>query len=140
MFKLLDGREQLYQWDSNRQLIVNDNSITEVHFCNKTDDCSLVVTVKDGIADIPNVLLQNSYPIKAYAYINDGYTKIEQCFKVKARTKPSDYVYTETEVKRYEDFDTRIAALEEQQLTSDDVEGMITEALNSIEVAEGGAY
>jgi hypothetical protein len=33
-------------------------------------------------------------------------------FDVIKRPKPIDYIYTETEVKRYEDFESRITALE----------------------------
>ena len=32
MFKIYDGREQFYQWDLDRKLIVEDAAITEVHF------------------------------------------------------------------------------------------------------------
>ena len=43
MFAIADGREHFYQWDLNRRVVVDDPTITEVHFCNRTDDCSLVV-------------------------------------------------------------------------------------------------
>lgn len=101
MFKLLDGREHLWQWDLDRQIAVSDSTVTEVHFCNKTDDCSLVVEVVDGIANIPNILLQQPFDIRVYAYCA-CYTKVEATFKVKARTQPSDYVYTETDVVRWD--------------------------------------
>ena len=42
MFKIYDGRSEFYQWDLNRKLIISDPTIDEVHFCNKTDNCSLV--------------------------------------------------------------------------------------------------
>lgn len=100
MFTLEDGREQLYQWDLDRRIIVNDEKICEVHFCNRTSDCSLVVEVIDGYANIPNILLQDARPIRAYAYCDDKYTLTEQQFSVKARTKPSDYLYEETTVIR----------------------------------------
>ena len=112
MFTLEDGREQLYQWDINRRIIVNDPNIGEVHFCNHISDCALVVQVKDGLADIPNILLQDARPIRAYAYMDDSYTLTEQQFTVKARTKPCDYVYTETEVIQYSALDERIRAIE----------------------------
>lgn len=125
MFKLQDGREHLYQWDINRRVIVEDPTIDEVHFCNKTDDCSLVVKTYtddtyDGkvYADIPNILLQNDFPIRVYAYCNDGYTKIEECFKVKSRTKPSDYVYEETTVVR---IDTLIDKAEQAITTASEL-------------------
>jgi hypothetical protein len=118
MFKIYDGREKFYQWDIERQLIVEDPSITEVHFCNRTDSCSLVCEtyVEDGVTlvNVPNVLLTTDWKIHVYAY--DGkHTKHDECFEVVSRTKPSDYVYTETEVKRYEDFENRITALEEKE-------------------------
>lgn len=111
MFKLYDGRNELYQWDLNRKVIVEDPEVTEVHFCNKTDDCSLVVQVKDGMADIPNILLQDTWNIRVYAYC-DEYTKVEESFKIKPRTKPSDYVYTETEIFQYSSVDKRMTELE----------------------------
>ena len=40
MFKILDGREYFYQWDLNQKLIVEDDSINEVHFSNRTDGWS----------------------------------------------------------------------------------------------------
>lgn len=97
MFKIEDGRESFYQWDIDRKLIINDSSIAQVHFCNKTDDCSLVVEVKDGLADVPNELLQSDWSIRVYAY--DGkHTKHSATFKVISRTKPADYIYTPTEL------------------------------------------
>lgn len=117
MFTLEDGREQLYQWDLDRRIIVNDPKICEVHFCNRTSDCSLVVKVYTDdtyktYAAIPNILLQEARPIRAYAYCDDKYTLTEQQFTVKARTRPDDYVYTETEILQYSTLDERIRALE----------------------------
>lgn len=130
MFQILDGREQFYQWDVNRKLIVLDDDIAEVHFCNRTDDCSLVCEVYniDGIhlVDVPNILLQNDWRINVYAY-DGNYTKHSQCFKVVKRSKPTDYVYTETEIKRYEDLEERISTLEESGVS----EETITNAVNA---------
>lgn len=98
MFKIADGREHFYQWDLDRQVIVEDSSITEVHFCNRTDECSLVVEVVDGLANVPNILLQNSFDIRVFGYDGKA-TLYDEKFKVKPRTQPSDYVYTETVIK-----------------------------------------
>lgn len=106
-FKIVDGREYFYQWDLNRQIIIDDPAIKEVHFCNRNDDCSLVVEVENGIANVPNILLQKSFSIRVFAY--DGHaTLFDKVFEVKARTRPSDYVYTETEVKRLEDVEEKL--------------------------------
>lgn len=104
MFKIEDGREQLFQWDTDRRLIVRDAAITEVHFCNRTDECSLVCEtyVENGqtLVNVPNILLQTDWRINVYAY-DKNYTKHYAVFNVVKRTKPADYVYTETEVLNY---------------------------------------
>ena len=98
MFKIADGREQFYQWDLDRQVIVEDPSVVEVHFCNRTDDCSLCVEVVDGLANVPNILLQRSFNIRVFGY--DGKATLhEKTFKVIPRTQPADYIYTETVTK-----------------------------------------
>jgi hypothetical protein len=94
IFELLDGRQHLFQWDLNRKLTVKNETIKEVHFCNRTSDCSLVVEVVDGIANIPNILLQKNFDIKVYGYDGEA-TLYEGSFAVKARTRPTDYVYSE---------------------------------------------
>ena len=101
MFKIQDGREHLWQWDSNRKVIVNDPNIKQVHFSNNVNPVAYVVEVKNGLADIPNILLQGSFNIVCYGYI-DEYTKVEQTFTVTPRNKPTDYVYTETDIIRWE--------------------------------------
>lgn len=115
MFTLYDGRNELYQWDLDRKVIVDDPTITEVHFCNRTDECSLVVKTytENGTlyANIPNIILQSYYDIRVYAYCSN-YTKVEETFKVKARTKPSDYIYTETELLTVKDVEKRMDELE----------------------------
>jgi hypothetical protein len=46
------------------------------------------------------VLLQTAWDIRVYGFTGD-YTKVEKRFKVVARTKPTDYVYTETDILNY---------------------------------------
>jgi hypothetical protein len=105
MFRIEDGRDSFYQWDSNRRLIIEDNSISEVHYCNKTDDCSLVTEVYEDngkyYSNVPNILLQTDWAIKVYAF-NRDYTKHCKTFKVNARTKPADYIYEETELRTWQ--------------------------------------
>jgi hypothetical protein len=116
MFRLEDGRSQFYQWDLNRRLIIADNDITQVHFCNRTDECSLVCDAytENGIrlVDVPNVLLQSNWRINVYAFDKE-YTKHNAVFTVVARTKPADYVYTETEVHTWNELDAKITEVQE---------------------------
>lgn len=117
MFKIYDGREKFYQWDLDRQLIIEDPSVTEVHFTNRaTNDAYVCETyVEDGktLVNVPNILLQTNWRIQAYAY--DGkHTKHDICYEVVSRSKPVDYVYTETEVLSYENLANEIEQLREE--------------------------
>ena len=126
MFTLKDGRDFMYQWDLDRQVVVDDPSIVEVHFCNRTEDVSLVVEVVDGLANVPNILLQSSFDMRVFGYDGKA-TRYDAVFKVKAKTKPSDYVYTETEIKSYEYLENKIREIEEQGWSNEIVEKSVTE-------------
>lgn len=116
MFAIYDGRKEFYQWDLNRKLIVDDKTIDQVHFCNKTYDSSLVCLVyeQDGknVVDVPNVLLQENWRINVYGYDKD-YTKHSEIFNIVPRTKPDNYVYTETEVLNYNTLLDRVNKIDE---------------------------
>lgn len=113
MIEVLDGL--LYQWDSGRKVQLNMSGVSEVHFSNFATDNALIVAPyeKDGaiIADIPNILLQKAYTIDIYL-VQGEQTVYKHKLPVNARPKPSDYVYTETEVQSYRALETRLAALE----------------------------
>ena len=126
MFRIADGREHFYAWDLDRQVVVDDPSIVEVHFCNRTEDVSLVVEVVDGLANVPNILLQSSFDMRVFGYDGKA-TRYDAVFKVKAKTKPSDYVYTETEIKSYEYLENKIREIEEQGWSNEIVEKSVTE-------------
>ncbi len=134
MFKIYDGRKEFYQWDLDQRLIVLDPTVKEVHFCNLTGDCALVCEVYDEgeqrIVNVPNVLLQKNYPIRAYAHC-DCATISSQTFNVIPRSKPTDYVYTETEVRRWDEFYKRLDELELGARAIIDVEVLPTEDINS---------
>lgn len=115
MFRIYDGRNEFYQWDLNQKLIVEDSTITEVHFANcLCANAQVVETFTEGeltLANVPNILLQEDLDINVYAY--DGKkTKHAERFEVNKRTKPADYVYTETEVKNWEDVTAKVDTLE----------------------------
>ena len=158
MFKIYDGRECFYQWDLNRQLVISDPAIKQVHFCNRTSDCSLVVETYELngllVADVPNILLQTDWDVRAYAYDGNA-TLHEQWYEVKARTKPTDYVYTETEVLNYNTLLERMDAIEDEigevvkdyleenpvevDLTGYATEKYVDDAISAIELTPGPA-
>lgn len=138
MFKLLDGRIELYQWDLDRKVIVSDPTIHEVHFCNKNSEHSLITEVYElegqRVADIPNILLQDIWPIKAYGQCGECYVKAATTFNIVRRAKPDDYVYTETEIFRVEELVAQLVADWEERVienTSEEVEKAVKEILGS---------
>lgn len=108
-----ENGNQIYyftQWDLNRNLVLYlqdyDLSILpEVHFCNKKSTEALVVKPsihnnqeKAIIADVPNILLQQPYPISAYVYMSnvkndEQKTVVATTIIVNARVKPASYIY-----------------------------------------------
>ena len=124
MFKIYDGRSQFYQWDIDRKLIVEDASINQVHFCNRTDTCSLVCDVYDEeglrLVNVPNILLQQDWRINVYGY-DSNYTKHCEIFNVVKRSKPENYVYTETEIHHWEDLEARIDEIEKNGISDETV-------------------
>ena len=128
-----------YQWDIDRKLIIEDNSINQVHFCNRTDSCSLVCEVYEEngqrLVNVPNVLLQNDWRINVYGY-DKNYTKHSAVFDVVKRTKPADYVYTETEVKTYTELEERIDKIEETSVSEEKIGEAVEKYLdeNNIQV------
>ena len=121
MFRIYDGRETFYQWDLNQKLFVDDVTVNEVHFCTRACNEALVVEVYelDGVrvANVPNVHLQKAFDLLVYAYCIDANgeaTKHCKTYKIIERSKPTGYIYTETEVKRYEDLEEAIAAVAEE--------------------------
>ena len=120
MFTIADGRDRLYQWDSDVKLLINKeiaSGIDEAHFTAKySREC---LTVKVVHADdgayvmVPNILLQKSYDIVVYAFCcTDKVTKHIQEIPVEAKPKPADYVYTETEVLNFRTLEERLSHLE----------------------------
>lgn len=139
MFKIYDGRSQFYQWDLDRKLIVEDASINEVHFCNRTDDCSLVCEVYNEkglrLVNVPNVLLQDNWRINVYGY-DKNYTKHAERFDVVGRSKPEDYVHTEEEIHHWQELETRIDQIEENGVSDEKIESAVKGYLdeNPVEV------
>lgn len=134
---ILDGRDRFYQWDLDRKLIVTDESIDEVHFCNRTNDCSLVCEVyQEGelrLVNVPNILLQKDWRINVYAF-DGSYTKVHEIFEVERRTKPADYIYTETEIKNYDDLAARVAQIEENGISDEAIETAVERYLDENDI------
>ena len=139
LFKIYDGRDSFYQWDIDRKLIVDDAEITQVHFCNRTDEDSLVCETYEEngltLVNVPNILLQQDWRINAYAY-DKNYTKFSDQFNVVRRAKPENYVYTETEILNYNSLLDRVEKVE-VDLTGYATEKYVDDAVAAIELTPG---
>lgn len=117
MLTLNDGRPELWQWDTGRTLSV-DADCSQVHFSNKVFGRSIDVDVIDGVAIIPDILLQTDKDLNVWAFVGtaeNGYTKISKSFKVNKRNKPADYVFTPPEQTTLAGLVDRLNKIEENQ-------------------------
>lgn len=137
MFAIANGRKALWQWDLNQQLTVAGDC-TEVHYLDRGAPSTLTVEVKNGKADIPNILLQKAGRLVVYAYIideQDHHTKVCETFGIAPRPKPAEYVYTETEVKTWSDLQVQIGDLAD---LATDEKGNLVAAINEAARSGGG--
>lgn len=120
MFVLPNKKDYLYQWDSNIDIEILQNfHISEVHFYDPLSVDAMVMEPfeKNGkfYVRIPNILLTYGEDIVIWGVKKEdesSLTEIHYGIHLKKRQKPSDYVYTETEVKSYEALEKRVEALE----------------------------
>lgn len=114
MFSIYDGRKQFYQWDTDRKLIINDKTISEVHFanclCSEARKCIPYAIGDLLVVDVPNQLLTEYQDIRVWGY-DSGMTKHDAVFEVEKRTKPADYIYTPEEVRTWEELAEQIEAI-----------------------------
>lgn len=97
---------QWWQWDTGRTVTVAGGTMTECHFANRKQGSAYVQAVINGVARVPDELLQVAAPITAYGYVEDeagAQTRVEATFEVKARNIPADYTYTKTAQKTIRD-------------------------------------
>ena len=144
MFEIHNNRKQFWQWDTGQKLIVHEDSCSEVHFCNGTSDCSLVCEIyeENGVrlVNVPNILFQKPLAIRAFVYVCDGedhHTQKMETFPVFKRTKPDDYVYTETEIKSYERLNKRIDELEKNGVSEAQISAAVEKYLDENPVDSG---
>ena len=139
MFSIFDGREHFYQWDSDCKLIIDDGSVSAVHFCNRTLDYSIVCNVykENGqyLVNVPNIFFQNDRDLHVYAY-DDNHTLYEETYKVYARSKPADYVYKDDEVLTWAKIEQRMTDLE-NTVSTDGIAQVVEDYLKKNPVEAG---
>ena len=156
MLKLIDGRNELWQWDIGRKASVSV-PCNEVHFANLDFGDSYAVKVDEGIVEIPNQVLQSGANVFCFAFYideNGAYTEKRQTLEVNRRPKPSDYVYTQTEVVTIEtavndalekakesgDFKGDKPIKGEDYFTQKDIDDMVNAVIAALPDGDGVAY
>lgn len=133
-----DGRTELWQWDTGRKIVVDDKSVSEVHYSKYSSTQAITREVINGKAEIPNFLLQDTHAVTAYAYsgsIENGYTMAEKTFNVVKKPKPANYVETEEDKAILSKLKAAIGDLSELQT---EVKDNLVSAINEA-AASGGA-
>lgn len=130
-----DGRTELWQWDTGRKIVVDDKSVSEVHYSKYSSTQAITREVIDGKAEIPNFLLQDTHAVTVYAYsgsIENGYTMAEKTFNVVKKPKPANYVETEEDKAILAKLKAEIGDLSELQTEAkDNLVAAINEAAES---------
>lgn len=127
-----DGRTELWQWDTGRKIVVDDKSVSEVHYSKYSSTQAITREVINGKAEIPNFLLQDTHAVTAYAYsgsIENGYTMAEKTFNVVKKPKPANYVETEEDKAILSKLKEEIGDLSELQT---DAKNNLVSAINEV--------
>ena len=112
----LDSKfDHAWQWDMGHRLILEGAAPgVEVHYANSLSENALITVAyaagEQVVAAVPNILLLEALCISVYVYA--GQTMHTACIGVVARAKPDGYIYTPTEIKSWEQLNTRIDVLE----------------------------
>lgn len=133
-----DGRTELWQWDTGRKIIVDDKSVSEVHFSKYSSNQAITREVVNGKAEIPNFLLQDTHAVTVYAYagsVENGYTMAEKTFDVVKKPKPASYVGTNEDQATLAKLKAEIGDLSSLQTTS---KNNLVSAINEA-AASGGS-
>lgn len=130
-----DGRTELWQWDTGRKIVVDDESVSEVHYSKYSSTQAITREVINGKAEIPNFLLQDTHAVTVYAYsgsMENGCTMAEKTFNVVKKPKPANYVETEEDKAILAKLKAEIGDLSELQTeVKDNLVAAINEASSS---------
>lgn len=127
-----DGRTELWQWDTGRKIVVDDKSVSEVHYSKYSSTQAITREVINGKADIPDFLLQDTHAVTVYAYsgsIENGYTVAEKTFNVAKKPRPANYIETEEDKAILAKLKAEIGNLDD--LTTEDKSTLVA-AINEV--------
>lgn len=105
--RLKNRKRYFTQWDKGQILIVDEcPEGTQIHFTNTKSDLAYVLETDENLeVEVPDVLLQEPYPVTAWVYRINGtnyYTESRREFQVIKRARPESYIYTPEEQHYWE--------------------------------------
>ena len=105
--RLKNRKRYFTQWDRGQRLIVDECPAgTYIHFSNTRSEEAYVVQTDSNLeAEVPDVLLQEPYPITAWIYRVEGemrYTENRREFQVIKRARPEDYIWSDDDRKYWD--------------------------------------
>lgn len=100
--RLKNRKRYFTQWDKGQVLICDECPRgTQIHFSNTRSELAYVVETDSNLeAEVPDILLQEPYPITAWIYREENgifYTENRREIQVIKRPRPESYVYTDEE-------------------------------------------
>lgn len=118
--EIANGQKNFYQWDTGRYLLVLDDADSgEVHYAIPGSSEAFVcrITEQNGErrAPVPDVLLQTEGMLTAYLFThmaNGTQTRLSRTFPILRRPRPSDYVYTDDQIRTWDMLTARVEKLE----------------------------
>ena len=122
---LTNGRTSAYQWDYGLKAVTTEAVGTVARFANEHGSKAIPVeAVSEVIGDvlkvvyhIPDILLTTGRAIVMYHLGSDGetsvYTTSEDFLPVHEAPKPDDYIFTEEEIRTWQELDERLTEAEE---------------------------
>ena len=91
----LTSGTRIYQWDTGHTVSCGTD---ECHMFKAGDTTRYQIEVEDGVADVPDELLQTRGKLVCME-VEDGKVVSKETFTVQAAPKPEGYTYTATEAK-----------------------------------------
>ena len=100
--RLKNRKRYFTQWDKGQVLICDEcPQGTQIHFSNTRSETAYVIATNSNLeAEVPDILLQEPYPITAWIYREENgiyYTENRREIQVIKRPRPESYIYSDEE-------------------------------------------
>lgn len=145
---LSNGRTSAYQWDYGLKVNTTDAVGTVVRFANEHGSRAIPVeAVEEGlnkVYHIPDILLTTGRAIVMYHLGGDGdtsvYTTTEDFLPVYEAPKPDDYIFTEEEIRTWQELDERLTEAEGDIVALESGKADVVHTHTESDITDLGSY